>query len=87
MGVEKHQQTPLPRATPHSFSTPAEGAPRAGDHGLIPAYRRFPGHRPHAVPSVAEADIGQNRTRRPSWSARGSPTAVIWPNVGDGFVG
>ena len=29
----------------------------------------------------------QNLTRSPNCSDRGSPTAVIWPKVGDGFVG
>jgi hypothetical protein len=30
---------------------------------------------------------GQNLTRAPTWNDRGSPTAVICPNVGSGFVG
>ena len=30
---------------------------------------------------------GQKRRRAPNWNDRGSPTAVIWPKVGEGLVG
>ena len=41
--------------------------------------RRFP------IVRVIDAPHPQNLTRAPNCSDRGSPTAVIWPNVGDGL--
>ena len=60
---------------PHAATAPTSSGERASRHRLGPQHRH------------ASSTRFQKLARNPNWNDRGSPTAVICPNVGRGLVG